>query len=105
MKELIKNIIYFFKPKVTIFVTQDHIDKGIRVNGKACPIAHAMTESLNSEYHVGKCSWNNAKNYEEWGVLPQNAKDFIDAFDAGKEVKPFSFKIKVKSHRVPESYE
>ena len=77
-----------------IIITQENIDKAIEakknLDVQACPIYQAVLKKQgNNLIGVSKrYIWlSNEKSY----LLPKIAVDFILAFDAGKEVKPFSF--------------
>lgn len=76
---------------MTITVTQSHIDRGVRKSSCQCPIAQAlMSAGFRSPtvhrfgiYHVGP------RVIEP----PQEARNFMSAFDAGTPVQPFSFEV------------
>ena len=77
-----------------IQVTQEHIDKGKRVNPSCCPVALAIR---------GKTVWIpnvtsmyvtfDEKIYTAW--LPAVAAEFVNSFDSGNPVKPFEFEMKL----------
>jgi hypothetical protein len=79
-----------------IDVTKQDIDGGRRGNPFCCPIAIAMHRVLEisppqcpvfpSEMKIG---WRNIP-------LPNEAKKFVDRFDAGLDVEPFSFEVLVE---------
>lgn len=78
--------------KKTINVTARDIKLGCKANGEGCPIYRAakrlkigVTWVYPSCIQIGKTSiW-----------LPQDATDFVYAYDSGKRVKPFKFTIDV----------
>ena len=85
--------------KVTIEVTDDDIFDGIKSSCHSCPIALAATRinvariiSVNSSTMVVRNSY--ARN-SDYILLPIEAIDFIEAFDADQKVEPFSFEIEV----------
>ena len=73
-------------------VLQHHIDRGERGNAFHCPIAQALREqfpdvekvSVGSVIYVGE---------NKVGGTPQDAAEWICAFDRGKHVEPFEFDI------------
>ena len=77
----------------TITVTVDDINSGCRANASACPIARAARRALRRRtlevtkrailLRVGTVS------------LPSSAQTFVRNFDAGKQVRPFSFDVVV----------
>lgn len=80
--------------KITIDVTQDDINKGIKENCRFCPVALAVQRTFNDpEMDVfSPC----IKNCEEDRVAsPSSVCDFIDRYDNGESVQPFSFEIDV----------
>ena len=83
--------------KYTINVTQEHIDAGIQSSCKKCPIALALESALGDEYsaNVGGSHFRVGKHRFPGKPLPSVAKRFIQAFDLGFAVSPFSFEIEV----------
>ena len=76
--------------KVTINVTQECIDKGIKGSPSSCPIAIASNRVLAEPVSIGI--------YHMWidnssTRLPSSAFKFRKDFDASKDVSPFSFDI------------
>lgn len=79
--------------KITINVTQEHIDRGKVGSTYACPIALACRDAgLLSPF----VTWD----IIEWGgdegvtlPTPHTAQTFIEDFDAEEQVVPFSFDI------------
>lgn len=79
---------------ITIRVTQDHIDRGMEGNINLCPIAQAIRACTEYPYAwVGSIKWYTSVGGESM-MLPRKARRFIKRFDAGKPVKPFSFKLR-----------
>jgi hypothetical protein len=78
----------------TINVRQDHITRGVRYSVVSCPIALAAMEQLGLDditifglsIRYGKIGGD-----RRWTRLPLDVYHFIEQFDAGKPVKPFSF--------------
>jgi hypothetical protein len=88
-----------------ITVTQEHIDKGIREDCTACPIALALRERGFDKYSVGRYAI-----YPNWGRrgavgLSRAAVRFTREFDQGLPVQPFSFNLPgLKLKRSDECY-
>lgn len=98
-----------------ISVTQEHIDKGQRMDCCLCPIALALQEAGYPDVYVGnpKVVLNHKKyTRESWGppgqqifvidkkdkgviTLSRSAQKFIRDFDKEETVKPFNFILKV----------
>ena len=85
------------KPKkevktIVIDVLQNHIDQSDRSTVSNCPIAQA-TRNISSHWlYVGG---NNIIIDGEFYCLPQVAREFVLAFDAGRSVCPISFEASV----------
>lgn len=77
-----------------ISVTRKDIEKGIKENSKQCAIALAVRRASRSKnVSVGIIAiYINKKHYS----LPDEAYDFMCAFDKGKLVKPLTFETKRK---------
>lgn len=85
---------------VTISVTQKHIEEGIQQICNRCPIALAIRDLL-------PLHWPNDESVSVWGgaadlypsktrlLLPDAAIQFIEDFDIGEIVQPFSFELEV----------
>lgn len=83
-------------------ITEGDIKRGIRNSVKYCPIALALTglglEGVNVR---GRWAWHRGNDLVTQQInLPRLAVDFINEFDAGHEVKPFSFSAASKSFKV-----
>lgn len=79
---------------MTVNVTQKHIDEGWpRVCGK-CPIALALKENAWTQPMVThKQIWDCYNYGKTISNLPPEACEFIEKFDKGEKVEPFSFEI------------
>jgi hypothetical protein len=75
-----------------IVVTQEHIDKGKIDHRCLCPIALAFSDAGLGDVTV---SLNNAYTRTTLWILPLEARLFVEEFDSGVEVKPFSFELEV----------
>ena len=104
---------------IKIQVTQEHISRGFRYDSRQCPIALAVYEAVSSvlrtkyvvvhkgricriftsSTHDDACNGvTGALSYQELHkhhrvVLPAKVVNFVDSFDAGKRMNPFSFEI------------
>lgn len=85
-----------------ITVTKTDIKKGKKESTTCCPIALAVKRKLKKpqliyvfrdEIRFGR-QWGN--NYDNDIDLPKSAVKFIDKFDDGEKVKPFSFTLSAK---------
>ncbi len=75
---------------MTINVTQDDIDKGLRRSWKECPVARAITRITGEVTIVGiGCISTNEGLFS----APQVVKDFVRKFDLLEEVQPFTFEL------------
>lgn len=82
-------------------VTQEHIEKGVRGECGSCPLSLAFSELFNQRVFVGRVSFSfpDVKKPLPHFRLPKIAEEFIDNFDKGKPVQPFSVLI-----RIPTAY-
>lgn len=80
---------------VTIEVTQEDIDRGIRESCTCCPIANAMKRILKpDDVRVrNKETWTSYRYVELTHLLPNEAAKFIRYFDNGETVHPFTFEL------------
>lgn len=80
-----------------INVTQEIIDKGGKggkSNCSSCPIALAIREQTEFKAaEVGHDIWLTSILSEKPRHLPSEATFFIERFDDGKPVQPFSFEL------------
>jgi hypothetical protein len=72
---------------ITIQVTQDDIDNGVRLSGSWCPIALACIRTIGLNYDQ---IW---QNYWSQGNMTENVRNFVIAFDKKQPVQPFSFEL------------
>ena len=73
-----------------ITVEQKHIDKAERGLCEFCPVALAMAEVLGGIVTVSSGHFSFKGNRY---LLPFLAVEFVEDFDWGQPVEPFSFKI------------
>ena len=77
--------------KLQIKVTQQHIEGGIAQSDEYCPIALVVKELLGGDNYVevdgDQIIINDVAVYD----LPDNAREFIRAFDNDEAVQPFEF--------------
>lgn len=83
-----------------ITVLQSDIDAGVTLCS-ACPLALAMSRTLSKPIIVGLIMWSDKSLAEatedDWHPLPETARLFRSAFDAGFPVQPFEFEINLNS--------
>ncbi len=76
-------------------VTQIDIDNGVPCDGCLCPIALAIDRDYNLDVKVhadgGIVINDGEKETEVWAGY--EAASFIESFDDGNEVNPFSFEL------------
>lgn len=79
-----------------ITVKKEHIARGRRANSKTCAVALAIKEASPCDVYVhsATCVVYRAGNRMS-SALPRSAKRFIERFDLGKPVKPFTFTLKI----------
>jgi hypothetical protein len=83
----------------TISVTAEHIAKGERDSCRFCPVARAISEALpDIELVAVDSAYASFGHPDAWPrcreiALPDPATRFIEAFDAGDPVKPFTFEL------------
>ena len=73
--------------KVCVTVTQAHIDSGERKSSSSCPIAQACVGMGYDDVTVDDTLLLDGIEYK----LPTEASRFIEDFDDGMEVAPFTF--------------
>lgn len=79
-------------------VKQEHIDRGCRRQGDACPVFLAMVDAGIPVTHVTTWSWTTspaagAASSFELRELPHEAIAFVLLFDDKKPVHPFEFEV------------
>lgn len=82
-----------------INVTAQHIAKGERDSCRFCPVAHAIREALpDIELVAVDSAFASLGHPDAWPAcreiaLPEAATRFIEAFDGGDPVRPFTFDL------------
>ena len=79
---------------MTITVEQEHIDKGEKMNSSRCAVALAIEAATGVTPEVDYAEVT--MQYEDHAVrchLPEAASLFVDEFDKGLPVEPFSFDL------------
>lgn len=89
--------------KLTVTVTQDDIEHGVTRHCQKCPIARAVARELLPGMSVEVVAATvriTPVNRPAWHTpvalcesLPPRALTFIERFDAGKSVRPFTFQL------------
>jgi hypothetical protein len=75
---------------VTIQVTQDDIDNGVRCSVKRCPVALACLRTIGKNYsQIWEEYWPDFHDPSK--NIPSSVLIFVRAFDSGNIVQPFSF--------------
>lgn len=72
-------------------VTQEDIDQGKPRRVTLCPVARAVGRVATNRYKVTAFYLVPCRTSLPRVILPDKAMLFIDAFDAGQPVKPFTF--------------
>jgi hypothetical protein len=88
------------KTEVIVSVTESHIKRGSEGDPHGCPVALALrskkyTFGPGLGHGVGQdtISFFNRSGRTVEIETPKQVSKFINRFDAGKKVKPFSFKL------------
>lgn len=79
----------------TINVTQKDIDQGDRDKCQTCPVALALNRVAKKpwvEYGYIRFSDGHSRCAV---AVPAGVHDFMEEFDTGEDVKPFTFKINI----------
>jgi hypothetical protein len=71
-----------------INVTEECIKRGFRVDCGRCPVAVALRECFGDAVSVG---YDLIRINDKSLVTPKVVRKFIDTFDKGDPVKPFTF--------------
>lgn len=78
-----------------IYVTQEHINRGIKNDCIRCPVALALFDAFPNTKRVdvdtGTLFWTNSMGDRNWSKTPRSVWRFINRFDRGSDVKPFAF--------------
>jgi len=84
--------------EITVDVTSEDILCGCRANCINCPIARAIDRVIPQNYHASvlyghaNIYLTETCLYKYSYTLPREARSFIEDFDSGNKVSPFSFK-------------
>jgi hypothetical protein len=83
------------KTEVVITVTESHIKRGKIQDSNSCPVALALRSKKYRAVNVDDDSINfvNRSGRDVELDTPKKVSTFIERFDSGKKVKPFSFKL------------
>jgi hypothetical protein len=98
--------------KITVNVTQEHIDWGSKKTPCTCPIARAICDALGFPHYVYFPEGNDSPklgvtpSYVSFyylatddkscsARLPEAARQFVVDYDTGRQVYPFSFELEV----------
>ena len=80
---------------LTIYVTQEHIDRGDRTNFFKDPCALALKEATGGDYAMvgwGYGRTGHGNMLKNWTLFPFPVlRDFLSAWDQGKPVEPIGF--------------
>lgn len=85
---------------IKIEVTEEDIKDGVRENVKQCPVARAVLRQLDFAEVVEVSMGGIDINFDVPGrkfiryKIPKKVMRFIQRFDEGKSVKPFSFVLR-----------
>jgi hypothetical protein len=78
---------------MTITVTADNIAHGKPCEPRHCAVALALTDQLGGQWFVDTPSaWGSGHRYID---LPPEVDRFIQRFDAGREVEPIAFEVRL----------
>lgn len=77
-------------------VTSEHIRRGVRWDLDGCALARAISDEVGTKVAVGIGVWF-IPGLEGSYPLPEVAKKVRSDFDAGLEIKPFSFELNEES--------
>lgn len=80
---------------ITIKVTQDNINKGIRESDSQCPIANSLKNSQKKSVSVGcmRIKIGNIRYVPVNDSEQLRIENFIIKFDSGYKVRPTTFRI------------
>ena len=83
--------------KLKVDVTWDHIDQGVGEDPYGCPIALAIGDLPNvmggAFVDSTMCEFTHHDCHVCDVPLPKKARTFVQKFDSGQDVKPFSFTL------------
>ena len=80
---------------LTVNVTQDHIDKGVRKEAYHCPVSLALGEAdPGSDWCVSTLLVMRENGHDVVSIFPPvTVSKFVSRFDNGDPVQPFTFEI------------
>lgn len=76
-----------------VYVTKKDIEQGRKSAICLCPVALALKRRTKKVWMVYGHGLKEAGTFRPSMLLPPEACRFVDDFDAGNPVKPFSFKL------------
>lgn len=80
------------RPTLTVEVTKEDIENGVRGNAQACPIAQALIRQGHENVSVSmSCAYVDTNGERSCYLLPREARDFVDRYDSKIFVTPFKF--------------
>ncbi len=79
----------------TINVTQDNIDAGQPCKGNSCPVALALHDATGLSWYAGDQNLYHENRYGRRVTTPKVVREFIEAFDDIRDVRPFSFTLEI----------
>jgi len=89
--------------KVNLNVTQQNINSGIKAMPGVCPIANAITESVNHITYVSVLPYDATIKVKQGNklqayraIMPKIGNNFVKKFDCGADVAPFKLNINFK---------
>lgn len=86
---------------MNIHVTAQHIMNGQRADCRRCPVALALKDATGQRYAVSTRTYRSINDLAKNEDLPAKARDWIEAFDSGHKVKPFTFNIPKRKEPTP----
>jgi len=81
--------------KIRVEITREDIKTGIRKDPCNCPIAKAFKHSTDFiwvEVKPATITFDTGQGYR-FMLLPRKVQKFIEKFDKGMKVKPFTFEV------------
>ena len=85
---------------INVYVNKTHIENGKKARAHCCPIALSLLDKGFTTVSVAPRSGVAADTRGNWYKfdLPSKAQTFVSTFDSGHEVKPFSFRLKMREY-------
>lgn len=81
--------------RVKITVTKKDIQMGLPSDSCLCPIARAVRRVLGRGVRVWRYGVYRRLSEDDFAEFPERVTQFIDRFDDGKPVKPFTFTLRI----------